>query len=171
MQLPSGNRISAVGERGTHLLRTGQVFRLDGDLFSDLTGKRAGDEGQQTRPYALVFLLCMAAISLVRGVGDGFIGNAFLEWWGVALDPLVRSFVLHVGATLVGIGAAGFFVKATLDSSVRKHMLLILVAAMGIGLILAWLSHIVGYTDACHWPLVAVYLLWAWVEAVSNAQG
>jgi hypothetical protein len=170
MQLPRGNRISAVRERGARLLQTRHVLRFDGVLFPDLTGKCARDEDQQTQPYALAFLLCMAAISLVRGVGV-LLGNAFLEGWGVALDPFVRSFVLHMGATLVGIGMAGFFVKVTLDSTARRHMLLILLSATGIGLILAWLSHIVGYTDACHWPLVVVYLLWAWVEAVSNAQG
>jgi hypothetical protein len=113
----------------------------------------------------------MAAISLVRGIVGGLIGNALFEWFGITLDPFMLSVVLHVGATLIGIGVADFFAKAAPDSAARKHMFLTLLAATGIGLILAWLSHTVGYTGACHWPLVAVYLLWAWVEAVSNAQG
>jgi hypothetical protein len=47
-------------------------------------------------------------------------------------------------------------------------MLVTLLAALGIGLILALWSYLVGYTHALSWLLVPVYLLWAWAEAVSG---
>ena len=169
MQLAYGSRTPALEEQAPRRVHTRTVLRLDGDLLLDGSGARLRDDGRPSGPHTLVFLLCMAAITLVRQVGDGLIGYALLDWFGVAFDPCLVSGSLHLGVTLVGVGMAGCFSKSTRNSAARRHMFLTLLAALGIGLILVWLSHFVGYTGASTWPFVVVYLLWAGAEAVSNA--
>jgi hypothetical protein len=134
-----------------------------------LAGERLWIEGKQGLSCVLVFLLVMAAISLVRVVGEGLIGSAFLAWFGVPLDPFMLSAALHLVVTLIGIGVAGCFSRVTLDSTARRHMLLTPVAAMGAGLLLVGLGYFVGDTSVSTWPIALVYILWAWMAAVSAA--
>jgi hypothetical protein len=169
MRLPWGKDVSATEQREPHRLQTRSAVRLIGDSVPDLTRGRFWDEGRRARPYAPVFLLSMVVISLVRGVGDGLIGNVFFEWFNVAPDPFILSIVLNLGGTLAGLGVAGCFSRVPLDLIGRKHMLLVLLAGMGINLILVWLGRSIGYADVCNWPLVVVYILWAWAEVTSNA--
>jgi hypothetical protein len=170
MQLPYSSRTPALEEKAPRRVHSRTVLRLDGDPLPDLTGACFWDKDRPTGPHTLVFLLCMAAITLIRQVGDGLIGYALLDWFGVASDPCLVSGALHLGITLVGVGVAGCFPKSTRNSAVRRHISLTLLAALGIGLILVWLSHFVDYAGASTWPSVLVYLLWAGAEAVSNAQ-
>jgi hypothetical protein len=87
----------------------------------------------------------------------------------LTLDPFTLSVVVLAMITLIGIGLAICLSKATPEPAARGQMLLALLVAMAIGLILIGLSHFVGRADALDWPLVPVYLLWAWVAAVSAA--
>jgi hypothetical protein len=87
----------------------------------------------------------------------------------VAVDPSVQSIVLQLIVSVAGIGVAAGFSKGTSDPAARRHMLVTLLAATGIGLILALLSYLVGYTKSLFWLLVPVYLFWAWAEAVSGS--
>jgi hypothetical protein len=67
------------------------------------------------------------------------------------------------------LGVVCCFSKATPGPAARRQLFLTLSAAMGIGLILVWLSHFAGCAGVLGWPLVLVYLLWAWAAAVSAA--
>jgi hypothetical protein len=169
LQLPYRQMMPAMDDQASRLFRIGDVVYFESAPRLDLVEECSQDEGKRTQPYAFVFLLAMAAISLVCEVGGGLIGDALLTWFGVPLDPFVLSGALHSVATLVGVGVARCFSKVTPGSAAKRHMLVTLVAAMGIGLILVWLSRLAGYTNALDWPLVLVYLLWAWVAAVSAA--
>lgn len=124
--------------------------------------------GRQTQPPAFSFLLVMAAISGARDAGAWALADLLRAWFGVVADPSAQFLVLQLAISLVGIGVAARFSKATSDPAVRRHMLGTLLAALGIGLILALWSYLVGHASALSWLLVPVYLLWAWAEAVSG---
>jgi hypothetical protein len=123
------------------------------------------DRSRPTQPQTFGFLLAMAAISVAREIGAWLVGDKLLTWFGVALDPMAQSLLLQV---LVGIAVAATFWRGTADPAARRHLLLTLLAALAIGLVLVWLSHLSGCVNALSWPLVPVYLLWAWTEAVSG---
>jgi hypothetical protein len=160
-------RTSAVEDRVPRLLQTSDMVRFEGTPQPELTGECIWNEGERTRSRAFVFPLAMVAISIAREVGTLLIGNALLAWFGTTFDRFILSVVLQLVVMLIGIGMVSRFSKASPDSAARRHMVLILLAAMAIGLILAWLSRLVGDSNALTWPLVLVYLLWAWAAAVS----
>jgi hypothetical protein len=110
----------------------------------------------------------MAMLSVAHAVGGRLIEQALLKCFGLSLDPWGLSIVLQGIASLVGLGVAASFSKVRGDAVAKRTVLLTLLAAMGIGLILAWLSHLVDHADVLSWVLVPVYLLWAWAEAISS---
>jgi hypothetical protein len=169
LQLPSVQRMPASEDHASGLQQTNRTVCFGSGPLPVLTGPRFWNEGKRTLPCTLVFMLAMAAISIACEISDWLLGHALLAWFSLTLDPFILSVVLHLVVTLIGTGVAISLSKATPDSAARRHMLLTLLAAMAIGLILTWLSHLVGYKDALDWPLVLVYLLWAGAAAVSAA--
>jgi len=159
----------ALEGRASRLLQIGDTFYFESEPWPDLAEERLGSEGKRMLSRALVFLLAMAAASVAREVGHWLIRLALLVWFGLTLDPFMLSVALQLVVTLFGIGVACRLSKVMPGSTARWHMLLTPVAALGISLILAWLGHLIGYTNALNWPVVLVYLLWAWATAVSSA--
>lgn len=125
---------------------------------------------RQAQPPTFSFLLVMAAISGAREASVWALAGLLRAWPDVVSDPSVQSLILQLLISLAGIAVAAGFSKATSDPAARRHMLVTLLAALGIGLILALWSYLLGYTHALSWLLVPVYLLWAWAEAVSGAR-
>jgi hypothetical protein len=169
LQFPGEQRMPATKDEASHPLQRGLIVYSAGMAVHELAGERFWVEGKLRQPRAFVFLLAMAAVSVACKVGERLICNTLLAWLGLTFDPFLLSVALQAAVTLVGIGAASRFSKATPGPAARGHLLVTLLAAMGIGLILAWLSRLAGYTKALDWPLVLVYLLWAWAAAVSAA--
>lgn len=149
------------------VLHTNDILYVVGSPLPESAGGRLGASGRQAQPQTFRFLLVMAVISVAREVGVWALGDVLLSWFGVVLDPSAQSMVLQLAVSLVGIGAAAGFSKATPDPAARRHMLVTLLAALGIGLLIALFSYLVGHTNALSWLLIPVYLLWAWAEAVS----
>lgn len=169
LQLPSVQRMPASEDQASGLLQANRTVCFGGKPLPVLKGSRFWDEGKRTLPCTSVFMLAMSAICVACEISDWLLGDALLAWLSFTLDPFILSVVLQVVVTLIGIGVAICLSKATPDSAARGHMLLTLLASTAIGLILTWLSHLVGYTDALDWPLALVYLLWAWSAAVCAA--
>jgi hypothetical protein len=124
--------------------------------------------GTQSQPRAGRFLLVMAAFSVAREAGGWILGDGLEAWFGLALDPFAESLLLQSVVALLGLGVAAYFAKGAPDAAARRHMHVTLLASLGIGLLLALLSHFVGYANALSWPLIPVYLLWAWAEVISG---
>jgi hypothetical protein len=169
LQLSYKQMTPSLGDQASRLFRIGNAVCFESAPLLDRAEECSQNVGRRARPRAFVFLLTMAAISLVCELGGGLLGDALVAWPGVPLNPFLLSGILHSVVTLVGVGVACCFSKAIPGSAAKRHMLLTLLAALGIGLILIWLSYFAGYSSACSWPLVLVYLLWAWVVAVSAA--
>jgi len=89
-------------------------------------------------------------------------------WFSVTMEAFSLSLVLQFLVTRVGITLASRFWHATPASGTERDMLLTPVA-MGIGLILVWLSRFAGCSEVLDWPLVLIYLLCAGTAAVSKA--
>lgn len=168
-QLPCKQIMSARDDQAARLFRIGNVVYFESAPLLDLTEGCFQERVERTKSRAFVFLLAMAAISMVRELGGGWLGNALFAWSGVTFDPFILAGALHPVVTLVGIGVACCFSKRALGLAARRHLLLTLLAAMGIGLILVWLSYLVGCSNVRGWPLALIYLLWAWVAAASSA--
>jgi hypothetical protein len=169
LQAPCQRRMPLPQDRGSRLVQIGNVVYFESGPLPDLTGEPLCEESRRTRPRTFVFLLGMAVASLAREVSDLLISSALRAWFGVNLDPFTLSLLLQLLVTLVGIGLASRFWHANPGSTVRRHILLAPIVALGIGLILSWLSHFVGYANALDWPLVLIYLLWAGTAALLNA--
>jgi hypothetical protein len=167
VKLPSKRMMGARDDKASRLFRMGNRVYSESIPLPAPTEECTQEEGEGSQPRACDFLLVMAAVSLVCMVGDRLIGSALLAWFGVRLDPFVLSVALYLVATLAGFGVVCCFSKTTQGPEARRHMLLTLSAAMGIGLILVWLGHFAGCAGALGWPLALVYLLWAWGAAVS----
>jgi hypothetical protein len=91
-------------------------------------------------------------------------------WFSVTTEAFSLFLVLQFLVTRVGITLASRSWHATPASVAGRDMLLTPVAAMGIGLILVWLSRFAGCSDVLDWPLVLICLLCAGTAAVSRAQ-
>ena len=169
LKLPSVQRMTASEDQASGLLQSHRTVCFGSNPLPMLTGPRFWEERKRALPCTSVFMLAMSAICIVCEISDWLLSDALLVWLSLTLDPFILSVALQLVATLIGIGVAICLSRATPDSAARGHMLLTLLAAMAIGLILTWLSHLVGYTDAIDWPLVLVYLLWAGAAAVSAA--
>ena len=167
LQLPYQRRLPPLGDQAARVSKTRNVVYFESGPLSEGTAEHLWDTNVRTHPGAFVFLLAMAAISLVREIGALLI-SALWAWFGVTVHPFLLALVLQLVVTFIGVGVAGRFSPATPGSSARRHMHVTLGVALGISLILALLSHLVGHTNALSWLLIPVYLLWACAEAVSG---
>lgn len=167
-QLLGKQSIPAAAGQAPRLSQTRDTGYVVGLPLPEPAGEGRGATARQTRPQTFGFLLVMAALTVAREVGVWALGDLQLSLFGVVLDPFAQLMVLHLLVSLVWIGVAASFSKWTPDPTARRHVLVTLVAALGIGLLLALLGYLVGATSALFWLLVPVYLLWAWAEAVSG---
>jgi hypothetical protein len=167
LQLPYQRRMPPRGDQVSSVSRIGNLVYFESGPLSEGTAEHLWDANERTHSGAFVFLLIMAAISLVREIG-ALLLSALWAWFGVTVHPFLLALVLQLVVTFIGVRVASRLSPATPGSSVRRHMLVTLGMALGIGLILALLGHLVGHTNALSWLLIPVYLLWACAEAVSG---
>jgi hypothetical protein len=167
-QILGTQSIPAVAGQAPRLSHTRDTGYVVGTPLPEPAGDGCGATGKQAQPQTFGFLLVMAALSVAREVGVWALGDLQLSLFGVALDPFAQLMVLQLLVSLVGTGVAAGFSKWTPDPAARRHVLVTLVAALGIGLLLALLGYLFGTTSTLFWLIVPVYLLWAWAEAVSG---
>ena len=170
LQLASRRQASVMDPQTSRLFQANGAFGHGYGHMPELAGERLQTQRQGAIPLVSVFLLVMAAISLVFEVCWRLAGPALLERFGLSLDPFSLSVARQAIVTLLGIVIAGRCCEQALAPGQKQHMLLTPLLAMGVGLILAWLSQLAGQAGALDWLVVLVYLLWAWGSAVSTAK-
>jgi hypothetical protein len=170
-QLPSQRDASEVNEQLSSLFQASSTLHLRFDHEPELVHEFHQVRAKRTIPCTLIFLVVMAAVSLAFDICGRLIGPALLSRFGLSLDPVSLSVARQSIVALLGIGLAGCFSKHAPDSAQRQHMLLTPLLAMAVGVILAWLSQLVGQSNALDWLVILVYLVWAWGSAVSAARG
>ena len=131
-----------------------------------LTQGHLRTQSKQTMRSVSRFLVVMAAVSLASKIVEWLVSDT-LSKLGVSLDPFSLSVARQALVTLLGIGVAYCLSRQGQNPAAKRQMLLTPMVAMGIGLMLAWLGQQVGQTNAFDWPVIMVYLLWAWGSAVS----
>lgn len=152
------------------LFQANSGFRRGYDHLPELAGDHLLTQRQRTIPLDSVFLLVMAAISLLFEVCGRLVGPALLQQFGLGLDPFSLSVAQQAIVTLLGIIIAGRCCERASAQAQRQYMLLTPLLALGIGLIVACLSQLAGPSGAMDWLVVLVYLVWAWGSAVSGAK-
>ena len=170
LQLASKRQASVMNAQTSSLFQTTSTFRRGFDHLPELAGERLQTQRPCTTPLVSVFLLVMAAISLLAEICGWLVGPVLLRQFGLSLDPFSLSVARQAIVTLLGIVIAGRCCGQALDPAQKQHMLLTPVLALGVGLVLAWLSQLAGQSGALDWLVVLVYLVWAWGSAVSAAK-
>jgi hypothetical protein len=167
LRLASMRQASAMNEHTSSLFQASSAFHCGCDRLPELASERLRNEHQRIIPRPSIFLLIMAAISLALEICGRLVGPALLERFGLSFDPFSLSVARQSIVTLLGIVVAGGCCEQASALAERQHMLLTPLLALGVGLILAWLSQLAGQSGSLDWLVTLVYLLWAWASAVS----
>jgi hypothetical protein len=170
LRLASKQQAPTLNEQTSRLFQVSSAFRHGYAHLPELAGERLPTQRQPTIPLVSVFLLVMSAISLLFEICGRLVGPALLERLGLSLDPFSLSVARQAIVTLLGIVIAGRCCELASAPAQRQHMLLTPLLALGVGLILAWLSQLAGQSGALDWLVILVYLVWAWGSAVSAAK-
>jgi hypothetical protein len=167
LQLASKRQASVMDPQASSLFQAKSAFHRGYDHVPELAGERLRTQRQCSIPLVSVFLLVMAAISLLFEICGRLVGPVLLGRFGMSLDPFSLSVARQAIVTLLGMVIAGRCCGQTSAPAQRQHMLLTPLLALGVGLILAWLSQLAGQSGALDWLVILVYLVWAWGAAVS----
>lgn len=132
-----------------------------------LTANRLQRQSNPTLGNVSRFLVVMASVSLASKIVEWLTSSMLSAGLGVSLDPFSLSVARQATVTLFGIGAARWFSQDGQGLAEQRFMLFTPLAALGTGLVLAWLGQLVGGADALDWLIAPVYLLWAWGAAAS----
>ena len=167
LRLLQGMESSTVTGPKVDLVQIGNAFYLECNHLLDSGDLRLQDSGNRPLPRVSGFLVGMAATSLALEVGSSVLGKMLLSWFNVAIDPLALAVAHHSVLMVLGIGVVCYLWRHAPDTAQRRHMFLTPILAMGVGLILVGLGRLVGQTGALDGLVGLVYLLWAWVSALS----
>jgi hypothetical protein len=108
-----------------------------------------------------MFMLIVAVVAGLFGLGFVFIPDQVLSYYGAAPDASVHYMAQLFGAALLGIAVILWLCKDVEDSPARQAILLGLFVAEGVGFVVALITQLGGGINALGWSTVLIYLLFA----------
>jgi hypothetical protein len=108
-----------------------------------------------------VFMLIVAVVAGLFGLGFVFIPEQILSYYGGDPNAGANYMAQLLGAALIGIAIILWLCKDVEDSPARRAILLGLFVAEGVGFVVALMMQLSGVMNALGWTTVMLYLLFA----------
>ena len=108
-----------------------------------------------------MFMVIVAIVAGLFGLGFVFIPDQVLSYYGAAPDASAHYMAQLFGAALLGFAVILWLCKDAEDSPARQAILLGLFVAEGVGFVVALIVQLGGGINALGWSTVLIYLLFA----------